>query len=84
MAIVNFRVDEETKRRMEKLRHLNWSELLRTYVEEVVSAEEKRLPVERDRSLVEEGVREIEELRSRSPEDWSRAEVVIEWRRARR
>jgi len=83
MAIVNFRVDEETKRRMEKLRHLNWSELLRTYVEEVVSAEEKRLPVERDRSLVEEGVREIEELRS-SPEGWSGAEVVIEWRRARR
>ncbi len=81
---MNFRVDEETKKRMERLKHLNWSELLRRYVGEVVKEEEKRLAVVRDMSLIEESARAIEDLRSRSPEGWSGAEVVIQWRRARR
>ncbi len=84
MAIVNFRVDEETKKRMERLKHLNWSELLRAHVNEVITEEEKRLAVKKDRSLIKEGIEEINELRERSPEGWSGAEVVIQWRRARR
>ncbi len=84
MAIVNFRVDDDTKKRMERLKHLNWSELLRMYVNEVIKGEESRLAVKRDRALLEESMREIEDLRERSPEGWSGAEVVIQWRRARR
>ncbi len=84
MVMVNFRVDDDTKKRMDRLKHLNWSELLRAHVSEVIKGEERRLAVKRDPALIEESMREIEDLRGRSPEGWSGAEVVIQWRRAGR
>ncbi|MEM1726380.1 MAG: hypothetical protein QXP86_01855 [Nitrososphaerota archaeon] len=43
MNIASFRVDKKLKARMGRLRHINWSELLRRYVEPVVEQEENKL-----------------------------------------
>jgi len=63
MPVVSLDVDEETKTRMDRLKHLNWSELLRSYVSEVVNKEEKRLAAER-RRMSEEELAKIERDRS--------------------
>lgn len=84
MAIVNFRVDEEVKKKMDRLKHLNWSELLRRHVAEVIEEEENKSLAEKDLRRLRKGVQSIHRLRSRSPKDWKGAEVVMYWRRSRR
>ena len=39
-VIISFRVDRELKERMDKLRHVNWSEVVRRAIYEVVVREE--------------------------------------------
>ena len=64
MPVVSLSVDEETKTRMDGLKHLNWNELLRAYVLDVIKKEEARLAVERG-SLSEEELAKIEGDRSK-------------------
>lgn len=42
MPLVTVKVDEELKRRMEKLRHINWSEVIRQAITDVVEAKKER------------------------------------------
>ncbi|HEV2389816.1 MAG TPA: hypothetical protein VGS04_03735 [Nitrososphaerales archaeon] len=63
MAVLSLEVDEETKTRIERLKHLNWSELLRPHIMEIVNKEEGRLAAERG-SLSEKDLAEIERDRS--------------------
>jgi hypothetical protein len=64
MPVVSLNVDEETKTRMDGLKHLNWNELLSAYVLDVIKKEEDRLAVERG-SLSEEELAKIEGDRSK-------------------
>lgn len=84
MAVVNFRVDEGTKKKMDRLRHLNWSELLRQYVRKVVEMEEKKFGESKDYMRMKSASALIDELRARSSKGWRGAEVVIQWRKLRR
>ena len=45
MAIVTVRVDPETKARMARMRHINWSAVLRERIHEVVAGRGARNPV---------------------------------------
>lgn len=42
MAVITVRVDDELKGRMEGLRHINWSEVVRQAIIEVLDREEAR------------------------------------------
>ncbi len=42
MPVVTVRVDEETKRRMERLAHINWSGVIREAIHRVLDAEGSR------------------------------------------
>lgn len=83
MATISFRVPREVKRRMDRLRDLNWSEILRSYIIRVLEAEEKRRS-KRDFIRIAKASRDIDALRELSAPDWSGSEVVIKWRRLRR
>jgi len=80
-AVVSFRVDRELKERMDKLRHVNWSEVVRKALYEAVAREEAKLrgkDLERlRRALVKS------EALSRSVEGWSGVEEIRRWRERR-
>ncbi len=40
-SVVSFRIDERIKRKMEELRHINWSEVVRRAIMEVIEREER-------------------------------------------
>lgn len=82
-VVVSFRIDEELKRRMEQLDHINWSAVVRRAIEEVVEAEMARLRSSRDRQRMERALHDIGSLRRRV-EGWSSVEEIRRWREARR
>jgi len=73
MATVTVRVPEETKREMKKLKHVNWSEVMRKAITEGVRREKMRSAAKR-----------IEELRAKSKVKWDSVSVIREWRERRR
>jgi len=73
MAVVTVRVPEETKREMEKLKHVNWSEVMRKAITEEVR-----------RKRMRSAARRIEELRAKSKIKWDSVSVIREWRERRR
>ena len=70
---VTIRVPEDLKRRMEKHREVNWSEVARRAFEETIQRQEMRRAAE-----------EIRELRKRSNPDWDGAAEIRKWRDAAR
>ncbi|MEB3778712.1 MAG: antitoxin [Desulfurococcales archaeon] len=69
-VVVSFRIDRKLKERMEKLKHINWSE--------VVRMEEARLR-EKDRDRIAWASLKMDELR-RKVEGWSSVEEIRRWR----
>ncbi|MEM2334556.1 MAG: hypothetical protein QXU87_09350 [Candidatus Caldarchaeum sp.] len=68
---------------MDRLRELNWSEILRSYVVRVLESEEARLS-KKDFARIVKASRDIDALRGLSGPDWAGSEVVIKWRRLRK
>ncbi|MEM2922286.1 MAG: hypothetical protein QXH35_07970 [Nitrososphaerota archaeon] len=83
MATVSFRVSREIKKSMDRLRELNWSEILRSYVIRVLESGEARLS-KKDFARIVKASRDIDALRELSGPDWAGSEVVIKWRRLRK
>ncbi len=82
--VVTFRVSKSLKTRMNRLRHVNWSELLRRTLEDSVEEEEKRVAPERDPEKMRRGVEEMDRVAKISKgSGWAGAEEVIRWRRER-
>jgi hypothetical protein len=82
--IVTFRVSKTLKERMDKLRHINWSELLRATVERTIDEEERKLDLKRDRVRMKRAVEEMDRLaRLAEGSQWIGAEEAIRWRRKR-
>jgi Arc/MetJ-type ribon-helix-helix transcriptional regulator len=42
MPTISIRIDEELKKKMEELSHINWSEVIRGKIDEVIEEEMKR------------------------------------------
>ena len=42
MSTISIRIDEELKKKMTELSHINWSEVIRKKIEEVIEEEMKR------------------------------------------
>ena len=75
---MSFRISEELKRRMEELKHINWSEVVRRAIAEVVEREELKTR-RKDLSRIRSAIIRAERL-SRRVEGWSSVEELRRWR----
>ncbi len=85
MSVVTVRVDEDLKAKMEKLKHVNWSEVIRRAIAERVVVEET-LAARRtiNVKLLEEAMRNQDLLRTKTTGRWSGVEEIRRWRELRR
>jgi len=80
-VVVSFRISKELKERMDRLKHVNWSEVVRKAIYEVVVREEARLR-RKDTERIRKAVLKSEEL-SRRVKGWSAVEEIRKWREER-
>ena len=80
MRVVSVKVDDETKRRMDRLRDLNWSEVLRSAIRRRLEDEEVlRKPI--DRSRAKRAGRSIDRTRESLPAgEYDLAQEIRRWR----
>jgi len=85
MAIVTVRLDEHLKQKMKKLRHVNWSEVIRVAIAERVSREEA---ISSQRSIdlasLRKAMADQDRLRAKTTGVWSGAEEIRKWRELRK
>lgn len=80
MRVVSVRVDDETKRRMERLVDVDWSEVIRNALRDRLSREEA-LRVQIDRQRAAEAGRQIGAFRaSLAPSDFDSTKEIRKWR----
>jgi len=85
MTVVTVRVDSELKKRMDRLRHVNWSEVVRRAIADKIALEEtlaSSRTIEAKR--LEEAINDQDRLRSKTTGRWSGAEEIRRWRELRR
>jgi len=84
MEGVSFKVDAATKRRMTRLRDINWSEVLREAIRGRLEIEERlRAPIDRRRAI--EAARRMDAFRARvGPSDFDSTKEIRKWRDLRR
>ena len=81
VEVVSARVDEETRRKMRRLRHVNWSEVVREAIQEKIRLEDRRRV--RDTADVEVAIRIMDSIR-RPREGFDGVEEIRKWRDLRR
>ena len=79
--MISFRVRRELKEKMEKLRHINWSEVVRKAIEDTIRREESKLR-NKDRARMKAAALRTDQLR-REISGWSSVEEIRRWREAR-
>jgi Arc/MetJ-type ribon-helix-helix transcriptional regulator len=79
--VISFRISKELKRRMDRLKYINWSEVVRRTIQEVVAEEEAKL-TSKDLARVRRATLKSEEL-SRRIEGWKSVEEIRRWREGR-
>lgn|GEM_PF-226780 len=75
VPLVTVRVDEETKRRMERLESVNWSEVLRERISEVLERETRKNRME--------ALRIMERLYRKPHPGWDSTRFIREMRESR-
>ena len=80
VEVISARVDEETRRRMRRLPHVNWSEVVRTAIQEKIREEEKRHEV--DVARMREAAKASDTLRRRH-DGWDSTVEIRRWRERR-
>ena len=78
--IVSARIDEDTRRRMKRLPHINWSQIIREAITEKIHEEERRPPV--DPKELREASEIADSVRAPSP-GWDSTEEIRRWRERR-
>ena len=81
-VVISFRIDEKLKRKMEKLRHINWSDIVRKAIQETIEREEERLRRKKNVQKVKEALARNIAL-ERKVEGWSSVEEIRKWRERR-
>jgi Arc/MetJ-type ribon-helix-helix transcriptional regulator len=72
MKTLTVKVDEELRERMKKLKHVNWSEVIRESIR-------KKIEEENGRNIAE-AVLLNEKLRKPAPKGWDSTKVIRGWR----
>lgn len=73
MVSITVRVSEEVKQKMNQLKGVNWSEVIRRAIEEEIR-----------KARMREASRRIDVLREKSKMKWDSTEVIRQWRERRR
>jgi len=81
VEVVSARVDEETRRKMRRLRHVNWSEVVREAIQEKIRLEDRKRV--RDVTEVGEALRLMDSIR-RPRDGFDGTEEIRKWRDLRR
>ena len=81
-VVVSFRIDKRLKEKMDRLKHVNWSEVVRQAIEEVVRREEARLK-QKDYQKIAEACLRMDAFRRRIL-GWDSVEEIRRWREERR
>ncbi len=84
MEVVSFKVDSATKKRMARIRDINWSEVLRDAIRRRLDLEEQlRSPIDRKRAL--EAARRMDEFRAQVGRSaYDSTKEIRRWRDLRR
>jgi len=84
MEVVSFKVDAATKRRMARIREINWSEVLRDAIRRRLELEERfRAPV--NRVQAREAARRMDDFRRQiGPSEYNSTREIQRWRDLRR
>jgi len=80
-VVVSFRISKELKRKMDMLSYINWSEVVRKAIEEVINRELSKLK-SKDIEKLKMAALRSEEL-SRKVEGWNSVEEIRRWREKR-
>jgi len=75
MGIVTVRVDEETKKKMDELGHINWSGVLREAIQ-------RKLEQEKDRDMAKAVILN-ERVKRKAPAGWDSTKAIRFWRERR-
>jgi Arc/MetJ-type ribon-helix-helix transcriptional regulator len=79
MPIISIRVDDELKKKMDELSYINWSEVIRRKIEEVIEEEERKKKIKKDyKRIAEASLKSYEFFLSYGGK--KSEEVVREWR----
>lgn len=65
MPTMSTKIPENLKKRIEKLPHINWSEVMRVAILKRVEEEEKRI-MERNRKIIEQSSQMMDQLRRKA------------------
>jgi hypothetical protein len=82
MSIISVRIDEQTRRKMKLLSHLNWSEVIRHAIIQKIKQEENRKR-RLDPKMLKEAAEITDKIRKPSP-SWSSTEEIRKWRDLRK
>jgi hypothetical protein len=85
LALITVRIDDRLKDKMKRMRHVNWSEVIRAAIAERISLEEsamKRNSIDLD--LLERAMTDQDRLRDRTSGTWSGSEEIQKWRELRK
>lgn len=74
MPLITVRVEEELKKEMDKLKHINWSELIRQSIRQAIEKEKKRNPIK--------ALMINQRLKRKAPSGWNSVEEIRKWREA--
>jgi Arc/MetJ-type ribon-helix-helix transcriptional regulator len=79
MPTISIRINEELKKKMEELSHINWSEVIRRKIEEVIEEEMKRKKEGKDyKRILEASVKSYEFFLKYGGK--KSEEIIREWR----
>lgn len=82
MSVISVRIDEQTRRKMKLLSHLNWSEVIRQAITQKIKEEENRKR-RLDPKMLKEAAEITDKIRKPSP-SWSSTEEIRKWRDLRK
>jgi len=82
MSTISVRIDEQTRRKMKLLSHLNWSEVIRQAITQKIKQEENRKR-RLDPKMLKEAAEITDKIRKPSP-SWSSTEEIRKWRDLRK
>ena len=80
MPTMSTKIPERLKKRIERLTHINWSEVMRSAILKRVEEEEKRI-MDRDRKIIERSIQRMDQLRRKA--QGNTTEELREWREIR-
>ncbi len=85
LAIVTVRLDEKLKAKMRRLKHVNWSQVIRTAVDQRIELEESLASSRTlNMDLLRKAMRDQDRLRAKTSGAWSGAGEVRKWRELRK